>query len=104
MVEEVTDIRICSLMSWSLAKVVEEIELIGLLKKKINFFLFLRTNLIRLFAIFPRTFQRGSLSHLGIFKTLLGTLMLLVLSQTVREWIPCSHFEYMVMIVENVYK
>lgn len=39
MVEEVTDIRICSLMSRSLAKVVEEIELIGLLKKKINFFL-----------------------------------------------------------------
>lgn len=30
--------------------------------------------------------------------------MLLVLSQTVREWIPCSHFEYMIMIVENVYK
>lgn len=54
MVEKATDIRICSLMSWSLAKVVEEIELIGLLKKKINFFLFLRTNLIRLFAVFPK--------------------------------------------------
>lgn len=41
-------------------------------------------------------FRVGSAPHLGIFKILLGTLMLLV---PVVEWIPLNHFEY-IMIVE----
>lgn len=74
--------KICSFIRWPLAKVVEEIELIELLKKKINFFLFLRTNLIRLFffffGIFHRTFQRRFCISPWNFQALLGTLMLLV--------------------------